>query len=204
VRLEMLAEAVELIRLLHSGQEVSFHGRYYQLSDARIYTLPAEPVPIHVSGFGPQATELAGRIGDGFCTIGPDAATVELFRKSGGAGKPVQGGLKVCWAPTEGEGVETAHRLWPNELLGGQLAQVMPRPQDFEAACEPVTREAVAEHTACGPDVERHIEVAKPYLDAGFDQLYVSQIGTHHEEFFRVWRDEVLPALRAQSAGEHA
>ena len=73
VRQRMLAEAVEVIRLLHRGDEVSHHGEHYEVQEARIYTLPEQPVPIYVSGFGPQGAELAGRIGDGFCTTMPDA-----------------------------------------------------------------------------------------------------------------------------------
>jgi G6PDH family F420-dependent oxidoreductase len=195
VRLDMLAEAVDLIRLLHKGDEISFHGQYYEVQDARIYTVPERPVPIYISAFGPQAAQLAGSIGDGFCTTGPDPDLVRAYRDAGGAG-PVQGGLKVCWAPTEEEGVATAHRLWPNEVLPGQLAQTMPRPQDFEAASSLVTREAVAENTVCGPDVKRHVSAVQPYLEAGFDEVYVGQIGGHHEEFFRVWAEDVLPALR--------
>src|SRR5581483_10378934 len=92
VRQQMLEEAVDVIRLLHGGEQVSFHGEFYEVHDARIYTCPDDPVPIYVSGFGPQATELAGRIGDGFCTVTPDPDLVRLYRESGGADKPVQGG----------------------------------------------------------------------------------------------------------------
>jgi alkanesulfonate monooxygenase SsuD/methylene tetrahydromethanopterin reductase-like flavin-dependent oxidoreductase (luciferase family) len=81
----MLEEAVQVIRLLHRGEEVSFHGEFYEVQEAKIWTLPEQPVPIYVSGFGPQATELAGRIGDGFCTTMPDADLVRTFRGSGGA-----------------------------------------------------------------------------------------------------------------------
>src|SRR5205085_2178462 len=63
IRLAMLEEAVQLIRLLHRGESVSFHGTFYEVQDAQIFTRPADPVPIYVSGFGPQATELAARIG---------------------------------------------------------------------------------------------------------------------------------------------
>src|SRR5690606_26881774 len=94
VRLEMLEEAIDVIRLLHRGEEVSHHGTYYEVQDARIYTLPAEPVPIYVSGFGPQATRLAGRIGDGYVTTIPDADLIGVFKESGGADKPVQAGTK--------------------------------------------------------------------------------------------------------------
>jgi G6PDH family F420-dependent oxidoreductase len=194
-RLEMLEEAVHLIRELHKGEEISHHGTYYDVVDAQIWTRPDKPVPIYVSAFGPQATELAARIADGYCNTSPDAELIHLYREAGGKG-PAQAGMKVCWAPTEEEGVRTARRVWGNSLLGGQLAQTLPRPQDFEAAVEPIGEEAAAEKYACGPDAKVHIEAARPYLEAGFDELYVSQIGGHHEEFFELWAGEVLPALR--------
>lgn len=192
-RLEMLEEAVELIRLLHRGGQVSHHGEHYEVQEARIYTLPEQPVPIYVSGFGPQATELAARIGDGFCTVAPDADLVRTYREAGGRG-PAQGGMKVCWAETEEAGLDTAHRLWANDMLPGQLAQTLPRPQDFADAASLVPRDAMG--FACGPDPQRHAAAAREYVDAGFDEVYVQQIGGNHEEFFRTWADEVLPALR--------
>jgi len=195
VRQEMLEEAIEVIRLLHSGRNVGFHGKHYQVQDARIYTLPEKPVPIHVSGFGPAATDLAARIGDGYCTTMPDPELVQRFRKGGGDHKPVQGGLKVCWADTEEKGIDTAHRLWPNELLPGQLAQTLPRPQDFEAAAGLVGRDAVAEQFPCGPDVERHVAAVREFVDAGFDEVYVQQIGPEQDAFFEAWSREVLPQL---------
>jgi G6PDH family F420-dependent oxidoreductase len=82
VRQDMMEEAVEVIRLLHQGRSVSHHGTYYEVQDARIYTLPEQPVPIYVSAFGPQAAELAGRIGDGMCTTMPDAELIKTFRDS--------------------------------------------------------------------------------------------------------------------------
>jgi G6PDH family F420-dependent oxidoreductase len=196
VRLAMLEEAIQLIRPLHQGEEVSFHSEFYEVCDARIYTLPEEPVPIYVSGLGPQATQLAGRIGDGYCTTMPDVDLVRVFREAGDPKRPVQGGMKVCWAETEEAGVETAHRLWASEQLPGQLGQILPRPRDFEAATTLVTREAVAEDVPCGSDLQRHVEAVQRYVDAGFDEVYVQQIGSHHEEFFRVWADKVLPVFR--------
>lgn len=194
-RLAMLEEAVHLIRALHEGNEISHHGEYYEVVDAQIWTRPDHPIPIYMSGFGPQATELAARIADGYCTTSPDAEMIALYRDSGGRG-PTQAGVKVCWAPTEDEGIRAAHRIWGNSLLGGQLAQTLPRPQDFEAAMEPTTLEAAAKQFACGPDVKAHIQAAQAYLDAGIDELFVSQIGGHIDEFFRTWSTEVLPALR--------
>ncbi|MCW2685207.1 MAG: luciferase [Mycobacterium sp.] len=93
----MLEEAVAVIRSLHSGDEVNHHGEYYEVQEARIYTRPEQPVPIYVSGFGPQAARLAGRIGAGYSLAMPDAELVQTFRSAGGGDKPVQGGTKVSW-----------------------------------------------------------------------------------------------------------
>ncbi|PPJ20510.1 LLM class F420-dependent oxidoreductase [Nocardia nova] len=195
-RLRMLAEAVDLIRRLHRGDVVTYRGEHYTVQEARIYTLPEQPVPIYVSGFGPQATELAARIGDGYCTSMPDAELVDLFRDSGGGAKPVQMGTKVSWAADEESGVDAAHRLWANELLPGQLGQTLPRPADFEDAMSLLDREASRQHFAAGPDPQRHIDQLRTCVDAGADEIYVGQIGPDLEGFFTAYEKEVLPALR--------
>ena len=196
VRLEMLEEAVDVIRLLHKGDEISHHGEHYEVQEARIYTRPDQPVPIYVSGFGPQAAELAGRIGDGFCTTMPDADLVKAFRGAGGGTKPVQAGTKVSWDRDPDAGLDAAHRLWANEGLPGQLAQTLPRPKDFADAMTLVPRETVAESVACGPDPDKHAAQVRSYLDADIDEVYVQQIGPDMDGFFTSWERDVLPALR--------
>jgi G6PDH family F420-dependent oxidoreductase len=114
VRLEMLEEAVGIIRELWGGAFVSHYGRHYTVEQARIYTLPSAPPPIYVSGFGPKAAELAGRIGDGYITTSPDKGLIARFRDSGGNGKPLEAGYKVCWGTDDDTCVRTAHRLWAN------------------------------------------------------------------------------------------
>lgn len=131
-RLEMLEEAVEVIRKLWDGGVRDHRGRHYRVEHARIYDLPETPPKIIVSGFGPKAVELAARIGDGYCTVGPDADSVERFRSASTSGALVQGGLKVCWSDDEAGARRTVHRLWANEGLPGELAQVLPTPEHFE------------------------------------------------------------------------
>ena len=195
-RLEMLEEAVEVIRTLWQGGVQDHRGRHYRVAHARIYDLPASPPPIVVSGFGPKAIELAARIGDGFATVGPDADAVSQFRSGARDGAVVQGGLKVCWGEDEREAVRTVHRLWPNEELPGELAQVLPTPEHFMQASTLVTEEMIAESLPCGPDVDKHVEAIKAYAEAGFDELYVNQIGPDQDAFFEAYRERVLPALR--------
>ena len=195
VRLEMLEEAIEVMRLLWQGGNHSHRGRHYTVENARVYTLPDEPPPVLVSGFGPKAIDLAARVADGYCAVMPDASFVERYRSGGGTGV-VQAGTKVCWGPDEAECRTTVHRLWPNEALPGELAQILPTPKHFEQATELVTEEMIGESVPCGPDIDRHLAALQEFADAGFDELYVQQVGTRHEEFFDVYAREVLPRFR--------
>jgi G6PDH family F420-dependent oxidoreductase len=192
-RLEMLEEAVEVIRTLWQGGMQSHRGRHYHVENARIYDLPEHTPPILVSGFAPKSIRLAARIGDGFCTVEPDGDAVAKFRDQGGAGKLVAGGMKVCWDEDEARALTRAHRLWPNEQLPGELAQILPTPTHFEQAASLVSAEMVAEVVPCGPDIERHAEAIQRYADAGFDELYIQQIGGEHERFFEIYSREILP-----------
>jgi G6PDH family F420-dependent oxidoreductase len=195
-RLEMLEESIEVIRTLWQGGAQSHRGRHYRVEHARVYDLPDEPTPILISGFGPKAIELAGRVGDGFCTVQPDGEAVRSFRSHGGDGKLVQGGTKVCWGRDERAALAHVARLWPNEGLPGELPQILPTPEHFEQAAELVTPEMLADAVVCGPDIERHVSALQEYADAGFDELYVNQIGPDQDAFFEVYSEHVLPRLR--------
>jgi G6PDH family F420-dependent oxidoreductase len=194
-RLEMLEEAVEVIRTLWQGGAQSHRGRHYRVEHARVYDLPDPLPPIVISGFGPKAIDLAARIGDGYCTVGPDADSVRRFRAGSEPGKLVQGGLKVCWGEDEDAAVKTVHRLWPNEALPGELAQVLPTPEHFEQASELVSEEMIRQGVPCGPDLDRHLEQIRAYEQAGFDELYINQIGPDQDAFFEAYRERVLPCL---------
>jgi G6PDH family F420-dependent oxidoreductase len=198
VRLEMLEEAIQLIRQLWQGGYQSRRGRYYTLEEARLYTLPDEPLPIYVAAAKPTAAELAGRLGDGFVNTAPDADTIAAFEAAGGVGKPKLGQLTVCWDEDEERAKHTAYEWWPNAALPGDLGQELPLPRDFEEACAMVSRDDVAELVVCGPDPERHLEAIATYADAGYDHVYVHQVGPKQEGFLRFYEREVLPRLAAE------
>ncbi|MDX6713734.1 MAG: hypothetical protein QOH30_292, partial [Baekduia sp.] len=134
----------------------------------------------------------AARIGDGYINVAPDAELLAAFREAGGTGI-AQGGMKVCWGADEAECVKTAHRIWPNEALGGELAQVLPMPAHYEAAAELVTEELIAEAVPCGPDPEKHAAAIQEFLDAGYSEVYVQQIGDDQEGFLGFYAEEILP-----------
>ena len=193
-RLEMLEEAVEVLRKLWEGGLVSHDGRHYQVENARVYSLPDTPPPVLVSALGPKAVSLAASIGDGYISTAPDAEALESYVAQGGKGIK-QGGMKVCWGKDEAAARKTAFELWPNTLVPGQLSQELALPSHFEQASELVTEDKLAETIPCGPDPERHLESIRQYVDAGFDEVYVSQIGDDQAGFFDFYRRELAPRL---------
>jgi G6PDH family F420-dependent oxidoreductase len=200
VRQEMLEEAVGVIRLLWRGGLQSHRGPHYTVENARLYTLPAAPPPIVVAASGPESAELAGRIGDGFMTTEPDPELLRRFRGQGGDGRPSYVELTVCWAEREEEARRTAHEVWPVAGLGGPLMAELAHPAHFEAATATVDEARVAESVVCGPDPARHVAAIRKAEQAGYDHVFVHQIGPDQEGFFRFYEREVLPAFRAPGA----
>lgn len=192
-RMERLREAVDLMRRLWDGGNVDFEGRYFRAVNARIYTLPDAPPPVYVSGFGPIATRLAAEIGDGYVTT--DANLLSVYKEAGGRGA-TQTIVKACVEEDERQAVEIAHRTWAMELLPGQLNQELPTPSSFEAASQLVTREQVAQKVPCGTDPERHLQALEEKVSAGFDEVYVQQVGPDMDAFFDLYATKVLPEVR--------
>jgi coenzyme F420-dependent glucose-6-phosphate dehydrogenase len=199
VRLAMLEEAVEVMRTLWEGGYQSHYGDYYTVENARIYDLPPEGknLPIMIAAKGPAAAQLAGQLGDGFINTSPDAETIEAFDKAGGRGKPKYGQLTVCWARTEEEGKQTAYKVWPNAGLKGPLSTELALPDHFQQAAQMVGEEDIAKQVVCGPDPARHIEKIQEYVDAGYDHVYVHQVGPDQEGMIRFYEREILPHFSA-------
>ena len=196
-RREMLEEAVGLIRELWKGELTEWDGRSYHVVDARIYTLPDEPPPIVIAASGPKTAAMAGRIGDGLVGTAPDEGSISAFDGAGGGGKPKYAQVTVCWAPSEAEAVRTAMEYWPQGAVRGELTQELPLPRHFEQAVEIVREDDVTEAIVCGPDLERYAERIQRYVDAGFDHVYLHQVGPDQAGFIRFAREELLPRFSA-------
>ena len=194
-RIAMLEEAIEVIRLLWHGGYQTYRGDFYDVEQARLYTLPEEPPAIAVAAAKANAAELAGKLGDAFITTSPGDELVGEFRSAGGDGKPVYGQVTGCWAASEEDGAEVACEVWPNAALGGDLGQELALPLHYEQATEDVTPEQIAETIPCGPDPERWLEDIRAYERVGFTHIYFHQIGRDQEGFLRFWREELQPKL---------
>lgn len=199
VRHEMLSEAVDVIGALFAGEgSVNHRGRYFDVETAKLWDLPDERVPIGIAVSGPDSCALAGRQADLMIAVEPKPELGEMFDSAGGRGKPRVAQVAVCYDPGRDAAIERAHEQFRWFGLGWKVMADLPNPESFEAATRFVTPDQVAGSIACGPDVEEHVEKIKPYLDAGFTEIALVQIGAEHQGRFIGWAEsELLPALRA-------
>jgi G6PDH family F420-dependent oxidoreductase len=195
VRQARLEEAIGVIRLLWSGENVSHRGQHYTVENARLYTVPDAPPPLIVAAAGPKSAALAARLGDGLVSTAPEQQLVEEFERAGGTGKPRYAEVTVCWAEDERQARKTARDIWPTAAMASALSAELPLPEHFEATAKLVTEDQVAAVVACGPDPDRHLEAIAKFARAGFDHVCVHQVGPRQEEFLRFYEERVLPQL---------
>jgi coenzyme F420-dependent glucose-6-phosphate dehydrogenase len=196
IRQDMLEEAVDILRLLWQGEEVSYWGDFFDVENARIYTLPDPLPPIYIASSGVDSAALAAEIGDGLITTKADEKVASKFENSGGKGKPRIGQVKVCWAETENQALDTVYKYWPTETIPGPLHSDLPTPDHFEAAVKLIHKEDLRQSVVLGPDPQRHLEKIQKYVDLGYDQVYVHQVGPDQEGFFRFYEREILPKFK--------
>ncbi|HLH29678.1 MAG TPA: TIGR03557 family F420-dependent LLM class oxidoreductase [Terriglobia bacterium] len=199
-RQDMLKEAVSLIRELWQGELVTRKGTHFTVENARIYTLPEELPPIYVAAAGPDSAAAAAEIGDGLISTSPDKEVIEQFEEAGGNSKPRFGQMTVCWARDEKKARETAMKYWPTGAIPGTVKMELALPSQIESAAKLVREEDIVKDIVCGPDPQAHLKEIKKYTDAGFDHVYIHQVGPQQEECIEFYRKEIFPALGRKAA----
>jgi len=204
IRSAMLFEAIEIINKLFTGEVVRHIGSHYTLESARLYTLPEKPVPIYVATAGPVNAKRTGRLADGMITVGAaDAKLHELWsnaetgaREAGKDPKkqPRLLQLHVSWAATDEEATDIAVKEWPN---GGMAfpKQDIRNPEDFAAMAKLVKPEHFVNRMLISSDLDKQVANVQHYLDLGFDEIYVHNVGRDQASFIDVFGREVLPRL---------
>jgi G6PDH family F420-dependent oxidoreductase len=199
-RHEMLSEAVEIIGGLFDTHEGTFNhrGKHFSVESARLWDLPEQRVPIGIAVSGRDSCRLAGEQGDLMVAVEPKPELGEMFDAAGGAGKPRVGQMAISYDPDRETAVQRAHDQFRWFGLGWKVNADLPNPNSFEAATQFVDPEQVGEALPCGPEVEEHVEKIRPFLEAGFDEVALVQIGADTQSQFIKWAQaELLPALRS-------
>jgi G6PDH family F420-dependent oxidoreductase len=194
-RLEMLEEAIEVLRLLWQSGYQTHRGRHYTVENLRIFDLPDEPIDIAVAAMQPKAAELAGRVGDALVNVAPKKEIVEQFDRSGGEGKPKYGQITVCYAASKEQAKKTAFEVWPNALVEGSASQELPLPSDFEQLIQDRRSDELEGKLVLGNDSDEYREELQKYDDAGYTHAYIHQIGPDQEPFLKFAKSELLGRL---------
>jgi G6PDH family F420-dependent oxidoreductase len=197
-RHQMLGEAVEIIEALFDGGNVNFHGVHFDVDSAQLWDLPDERVPIGIAVSGRESCTMAGKRADIMVATEPKPELVEMFESAGGEGKPKVGQIAVSFDRDRETAVQRAHEQFRWFGLGWKVNTDLPGPSSFEAATQFITPDQVAEQLPCGDDVEEHVEKIRPFVDAGFTEIALVQIGGEQQAPFIAWAEEqLLPALRS-------
>ena len=197
VRHEMLSEAIEIISRLFDGEDsVNFRGRHFDVEQSKLWDLPDRRVPIGIAVSGEASCRLAGSTADLMIAVEPKAELGDMFDAAGGADKPRVGQIALCYDPDRDSAVARAHQQFRWFGLGWKVNADLPNPESFAAATQFVTPAQVGEQLACGPDVEEHLTKIQPFIDAGFTEIALVQIGAEQQPFLEWAEKELLPALR--------
>jgi G6PDH family F420-dependent oxidoreductase len=199
LRHEMLSEAVDVISELFDGDgSVNYRGRHFDVEQAKLWDLPDRRVPIGIAVSGEDSCRLAGRKADLMIAVEPEAQLGQMFDAAGGEGKPRVGQVALAYDSDRDAAVARAYEQFRWFGLGWKVNADLPNPESFDSATQYVTAEAVGEQISCGPDVEEHVEAIQPFIDAGFTEVALVQIGADHQDEFISWAErELLPALRS-------
>ena len=177
-------EAIEIMRMLWTGEFVDYFGSFYTVEGAKLYTHPREPLPIIVGASGPKAASLAGTLGDGLISTDANREIIKIFEKNGGASKPKYAQITVSYDQNAEKAKRTAHKYWRFTGLPSPLNTELRLPYDFDKASSIVTPDMVTESIVCGPNVEDYLDEIQKYVSAGFDNLYIHQVGPNQDAFF--------------------
>lgn len=194
-----LAECADIMHRLLRGERVSRYGRV-TVVDAEIYSRPATPPPLLGAAVTEATAEAVGAWADGLLTVSgePDQVrkVVEAFRRGGGEGKTLVMQVGLNWAPTEDEALRGAWEQWRTNVLGGEVNWELRTPEQFETATKHVRPEDVAESILVSSNLDQHVEWIGRYMELGFDEIYLHQVGRNQEAFLEAFGTKVLPQLR--------
>jgi G6PDH family F420-dependent oxidoreductase len=202
-RQDMLEEAVQIIRELHTGELVTWEGDYFRVDSARIWDAPEGGVPIGLAVSGDASIERFAPLGDHLIAVEPDASLVTGWAEARGASaQPSRtiGQIPISWDPDAEAAVARAHDQFRWFAGGWSVNADLPTPKGFAGATQFVRPEDVAESIPCGPDLDAIVEAVRPYWEAGFTDIAIVQVGDEMQQrFLDEAAGPLLERLRAAS-----
>jgi alkanesulfonate monooxygenase SsuD/methylene tetrahydromethanopterin reductase-like flavin-dependent oxidoreductase (luciferase family) len=197
-----LEEMIQALRILWSDEHASFHGQYYSFDDVNLLPKPAQhPCPIYIAGT-PRPTQIGergverslrriARYADGWMSNQIELAMFQDY----------QGRLRDMLAE-EGRDPKTFKTvLYYGIAVNPERDLAFREAKAFLDAYyqKDFTRQGVEIWTACGP-VEHCIDCVRGFIEAGVDHVTIRPIGDDLDGQFRIFLEEVLPALNSAAS----
>lgn len=199
LRNRRLREAVEVMRALWRGEEVTHRGEF-TVEQARLYTRPAQAPEVFAAALSPQTARWAGGWADGLITISMPHAKLrpilDAFREGGGEGKPLRLQVKLAFARDDADALAGAHAQWRTNVFEGGVSEELRTPAEYEAAARHVRPEDVAAMVRVSSDAQRQLAWLHEDLALGFDALLLHNVHPAQAAFIDAFGATVLPALR--------
>lgn len=209
-RQERLLEAIELIRALWSGEEVTFTGKYYQTHKARLFTPPASKIPLYISTLVPESASFAGKCGDGLITVGgkPPEIYHQLLKNFESAAR--EAGKDPSNMPrlielnaeytedTEGA-IQAQLKYWAGTFVPALFDQKIYTPKMSQENGEAVGPDTVKKMACVSANAEDHVKFVQQYIDLGFDHPIIHSAHPKQSDIIEKFGRDVLPQLKAKA-----
>jgi probable non-F420 flavinoid oxidoreductase len=191
-----LKECVDVMRALWRGETVTHRG-LVTVEDARLYSLPEREPTVIGAAITPATARWLAPWVDGLITVShpPEklAQVVEAFRSNGGDGKPMYVQAKHCWNSDADAALQDAYEQWRTNVFASMVTAEFNLPEQFERAAKFVRPSDVEAKVCVSDDPGVHARRIEQLFEAGFDHVYVHQVGTNQEEFVDAFGRDVLP-----------
>jgi coenzyme F420-dependent glucose-6-phosphate dehydrogenase len=193
-----LQEAVEVMRALWAGEEVT-HSGAFEVQRARLYTRPATPPPVYIAALSAETARWAAPWADGLITVArppeQQRPIIDAFREGGGEGKPLIVQVKLSWATTDAEALAGAHAQWRTNVFAPDVTEVLRSPAQYDAAAKFVRPEDMHASVRISADLQRHAAWLRDDLELGFDRIYLHNVNAAQAAFIDAF-GALLPSLR--------
>jgi G6PDH family F420-dependent oxidoreductase len=197
VRHEMMEEAVGIIHSLLAGGYVNHAGKHYRVDSAKLWDLPESKVPLALAVSGPQSIDVLAPFADALVAVEPKPDLIERWTKVNPAADRAIGQIPISWHADRDVAVERAHSLFRWFGGGWKVNAELPGTAGFDSASQFVRPEDVADAIPCGPDVEPILDAVGEFVEAGFTDVAIVQVGDQgQQDFLDFAESSLLPALR--------
>ncbi|HEY7166638.1 MAG TPA: LLM class flavin-dependent oxidoreductase [Candidatus Binatia bacterium] len=200
-----LEEMLKALRLLWTDEHASFHGKFYSFDDVDLLPKPVQnPCPIYIAGT-PRSTQIGdagverslrriARYADGWMTNQIELSRFAEYRSR----------LRDLLVEEGRDANQFKTVLYYGISVNRDRDQAFRQAKAFLDAYyqKDFTREGVEIWTACGP-VEHCVESVRRFIDAGADHITIRPIGADMKSQFRIFLNEILPALRSTEKISH-